>query len=272
MIFQVALDLRMYLRKEADDITALLKKLVAAIADKAEEGKGFIMPGYTRVTRPTYTFDLLLSNTTYEWYVRRVCSDNISPWSHSTFTTPQAPCSKPSRLAASHVSARGVTLDWYASSTHGSWAVHIEGDTVVDTIVYAHPVRLEQLTPSTYYTAKVRALCDDGAESEWSNTLNFTTLSPDGIAAPSGNADGMTVALYPNPASRHSAATLHIANADGDVLVTLLDMTGRELQRHRLPCAAGCSHRLDIQSVPQGYYFVKVQSPTSIAIRKLVVK
>ena len=44
------------------------------------------------------------------------------------------------------------------------------------------------------------------------------------------------------------------------------------LQRHRLPCAAGCSHRLDIQSVPQGYYFVKVQSPTSIAIRKLVVK
>ncbi|MBP5536278.1 MAG: T9SS type A sorting domain-containing protein [Bacteroidales bacterium] len=231
-----------------------------------------IMPGYTRVTRPTYTFDLLLSNTTYEWYVRRVCSDNVSPWSHSTFTTPQAPCSKPSRLATSHVSARGVTLDWYASSTHGSWAVHIEGDTVVDTVVYAHPVRLEQLSPSTYYTAKVRALCNDGGESEWSNALSFTTLDPEGIAAPSGNADGMEVTLYPNPASRHSAATLHIANADGDVLVSLLDMTGRELQRHRLTCAAGCSHRLDIQAVPQGYYFVKVQSPTSIAIRKLVVK
>ena len=231
-----------------------------------------IMPNYTRVSGSSHTFEVWWSGTTFDWFVRRVCSENVSPWSHSTFTTPQALCRKPTQLASSHVSAHGVTLDWTPSSDQSHWEVLIEGATVVDTVVYAHPVRLEQLTPSTQYTAKVRALCDDGAESEWSNTLNFTTLSPDGTAAPSGNADGMTVALYPNPVSRHSAATLHIANADGDVLVTLLDMTGRELQRHRLTCAAGCSHRLDIQAVPQGYYFVKVQSPTSIAIRKLVVK
>ena len=48
---QVALDIRMYLRDEADDITALLKKLVASVTDKAEEYKGTIMPGYTHLQR-----------------------------------------------------------------------------------------------------------------------------------------------------------------------------------------------------------------------------
>ncbi|MBQ8208731.1 MAG: argininosuccinate lyase [Clostridia bacterium] len=48
---QVALDIRMYLRDEADDIIALLKKLVNSVTDKAEEYKGTIMPGYTHLQR-----------------------------------------------------------------------------------------------------------------------------------------------------------------------------------------------------------------------------
>ncbi|MBQ7302299.1 MAG: argininosuccinate lyase [Clostridia bacterium] len=48
---QVALDVRMYLREEIDTITTLLKELVAAVADKAEEYKTAIMPGYTHLQR-----------------------------------------------------------------------------------------------------------------------------------------------------------------------------------------------------------------------------
>ncbi|MBE6792900.1 MAG: argininosuccinate lyase [Ruminococcaceae bacterium] len=48
---QVALDVRMYLRSEIDEITALLKKLVGVVADKAEEYKTAIMPGYTHLQR-----------------------------------------------------------------------------------------------------------------------------------------------------------------------------------------------------------------------------
>ncbi len=48
---QVALDLRMYLRDEIDEITDLTKKLIAAIAQKAEENKDAIMPGYTHLQR-----------------------------------------------------------------------------------------------------------------------------------------------------------------------------------------------------------------------------
>ena len=48
---QVALDLRMYLRDEANDIIALVKALLEAITGKAEEYKDAIMPGYTHLQR-----------------------------------------------------------------------------------------------------------------------------------------------------------------------------------------------------------------------------
>ena len=48
---QVALDIRMYLRSEIDEITALTRDLLAAVTDKAEEYKSAIMPGYTHLQR-----------------------------------------------------------------------------------------------------------------------------------------------------------------------------------------------------------------------------
>ncbi len=48
---QVALDIRMYLREEIDEISELVKALVAAITEKAEENKDAIMPGYTHLQR-----------------------------------------------------------------------------------------------------------------------------------------------------------------------------------------------------------------------------
>ncbi len=48
---QVALDLRLYLRNEIDEITALLKKMIGSLVVKAEEYKAAIMPGYTHMQR-----------------------------------------------------------------------------------------------------------------------------------------------------------------------------------------------------------------------------
>ncbi len=46
---QVALDLRLYLKKEGSAILAQLKDLLAVIAEKAEAGKALILPGYTHL-------------------------------------------------------------------------------------------------------------------------------------------------------------------------------------------------------------------------------
>lgn len=48
---QVALDLRMYLRDEADGIISLIKQLMGAILRQAEANLDVIMPGYTHLQR-----------------------------------------------------------------------------------------------------------------------------------------------------------------------------------------------------------------------------
>ena len=48
---QVALDLRLYLAEKTDDIAALVKELISAVTDKAEQYKDTIMPGYTHLQR-----------------------------------------------------------------------------------------------------------------------------------------------------------------------------------------------------------------------------
>ena len=48
---QVALDFRMYLRRELDEISGLTKKLCTTVVAKAEEYADCIMPGYTHLQR-----------------------------------------------------------------------------------------------------------------------------------------------------------------------------------------------------------------------------
>ncbi len=48
---QVALDIRMYLRDETEEILSLLRSLIAAILEQAKAHKATIMPGYTHLQR-----------------------------------------------------------------------------------------------------------------------------------------------------------------------------------------------------------------------------
>ena len=48
---QVALDVRLYLRDEVEELKALLKNLITVITDKAETYKATVMPGYTHLQR-----------------------------------------------------------------------------------------------------------------------------------------------------------------------------------------------------------------------------
>ena len=48
---QVALDIRMYLREQIDQMDALVRELIGAVTEKAEAYKDAIMPGYTHLQR-----------------------------------------------------------------------------------------------------------------------------------------------------------------------------------------------------------------------------
>lgn len=83
---QVALDLRLYLRDECAEIVALIKNLIAAVTDKAEEYKAAVMPGYTHLQRAqpitfghqlmAYSFMLLRDTDRINDCLKRL---NVSP-------------------------------------------------------------------------------------------------------------------------------------------------------------------------------------------------
>ena len=83
---QVALDVRMYLREEAENIIAKIKKLLVAVTEKAEENKSTIMPGYTHLQRAqpitfghhlmAYAMMLLRDIDRFKDVIKRI---NVSP-------------------------------------------------------------------------------------------------------------------------------------------------------------------------------------------------
>ncbi len=48
---QVAVDVRLYLRHECDNLIDMLRELIGVLCDKAEEGSDMVMPGYTHLQR-----------------------------------------------------------------------------------------------------------------------------------------------------------------------------------------------------------------------------
>ncbi len=48
---QVALDLRIYVKEEIEELSQLLKEMIESLTDKAEEYKKTVMPGYTHLQR-----------------------------------------------------------------------------------------------------------------------------------------------------------------------------------------------------------------------------
>ena len=73
---QVALDIRMYLRDETNDIIELLKNLIDVVVAKADEYKEAIMPGYTHLQRAqpiTFAHHLLAYGMMFSRDISRLC-------------------------------------------------------------------------------------------------------------------------------------------------------------------------------------------------------
>ena len=137
----------------------------------------------------TYTLSGLVPETQYQVYVQGDCgSEGLSnPTATRTFTT-DIPCPAPTRwqVVAHSIKSDQVDLSW--RSYADAWQICINGDedNLVD--VAASDVAIEGdivtytltgLAETTSYTVKMRANCgsEDGV-SEWTSTLNFTTIAP----------------------------------------------------------------------------------------------
>ena len=111
------------------------------------------------------------------------------------------------------------------------------------------------LDSATSYVAKVRSLCEDGRYSEWSSVA-FTTLSGGGSQEGIAAGDGMTVAIYPNPAT--TATTIAVKGVEGRVNVAIIGMDGRTVRTFTKDCPVDCEMVLDVEGLAKGSYVVRL--------------
>ena len=145
------------------------------------------------VTGNSYTITTLDPETQYVVRVKGVCDENTSPASNIVSFTTTVACPAPTNLANGDPETDQVVLSWKETANANEWQICLNGDcdnprtvTMSEISSTSYPgvpgveiynYILNNLTPGTAYTAKVRANCGNGdGVSEWSNEINFTTL------------------------------------------------------------------------------------------------
>ena len=215
-----------------------------------------------------HTVTGLANNQTYFVKVRAICSENrYSDWSDTTnFTT--ATCQPVSNLGKSNITAHSATISWNAPSAsvenfeieYGLRGFNQGSGTLV-TVNGAVSYNLTGLLAETAYDVYVRSVCAEGANSTWS-AISVTTLAEqEGIE----DVDNASISLYPNPAS----STVTLTGIAGMATVTVVDMNGRVSGEWTVNDG---TLTIDVTSMAQGAYFVRIVGEQVNAIRKLIVR
>lgn len=87
-------------------------------------------------------------------------------------------CKKPKSLTCTATTIYGATLDWTAGSDETQWLLQYSENGVLwskEITVDSKPYTLTNLSPGTFYFARVRAVCDETEMSAYSNVTTFTT-------------------------------------------------------------------------------------------------
>ena len=124
----------------------------------------------------------LAPNTQYQFRVRAICDaaeGRISDWVVAGFVTDELPCFAPEDLHTTGLGITTATLAWNAEAGQQQWSIHV-WNTANDYnyTADANPMTVTGLTANTTYFAAVKTICGNGAaESEYSDTIQFTTNS-----------------------------------------------------------------------------------------------
>ena len=155
-------------------------------------------------TDTTYTFNGLTANTEYTVGVRAVCAGGLtSDWVTVTLTTAEHPCFVPTNVTTSLVTFDGVTVGWTPGENETSWEVNVTGPSYDQTFATTtNPYAVTGLNAGETYTVKVRAICSETQQSDWSEPAQFTTERCQPVSGVAANATEPTTATVTwNPAS-----------------------------------------------------------------------
>ena len=129
----------------------------------------------TNVTTASYTFTNLTSGTQYTAYVRANCEDIDDPsaWASINFTTEEetVTCDKPTALTIVDSTETTVKISW--TGTASKYSVQRDNETAVE--VTTNSYEFTNLTAGSTYSVKVKSICGENSESDWSDALTIKT-------------------------------------------------------------------------------------------------
>ena len=228
----------------------------------------------TATTNP-YTITGLTSGMTYTVEVRALCGQNSDiegDWSDGIQVTTEV-CVGVDSVSVSDITASGATATWQPTAealgyriSYGEYDFIESQATRIDLPANATSYTFTGLEENFHYEFYVQTKCDENLYSAVAaeDRVDFTTLeSTEGIY----DVETGTLTLYPNPAS--SNVTLTVSGFDGEVTVEIVDMNGRAVATYQ---TVNSELGLDVSSLSQGAYFVRVTGERQTAVRKLIVR
>jgi len=179
-------------------------------------------PAETTVNTNAYAASNLSAATAYAFRVRSLCDDNeTSDWVVINFTTDSLPCMIPSDFQTTTVGYTTATFAWTANGNENQWAIHVwdnNGSNEVE--VSSNPATVTGLLANHTYNAAVKAICGNGAaESEYSDTIQFTTSAcaqVTGVTATNVTATSATLSWNPTGAANYRIEYGEIGFSQGD--------------------------------------------------------
>ena len=228
------------------------------------------------VTSNPYTVTGLAPHTTYYAAVKAICGGGLAESEYSDtiqFTTET--CAQVTGVSVSQITANSAVVSWNAVD-----AVKYEieygdrnfnqgtGTTIV--VNQGTSYTLTGLTADYDYSVFVRAYCEENVDGAWSDQVDFTTPEQgggQGVLTVDGSAN---ISIFPNPTT--AATTIAISGVNGEVEIAIVDMNGRTVASETMSCNGDCTKRMEVSSLAQGAYFVRVKGDNLNMVKKLIVK
>ena len=124
--------------------------------------------------------------------------------------------------------------------------------------------RLENLNPAQWYVAYVRALCDGGEYTNWTDSVRFYIAGDTTqINIPYTILEEYTH-IIPNPATDK----VNIFSSFSIRKIEIYSLKGVKVKEE---VVSNTSSTIDVSNLSEGIYLVKVYTPSGVATKKLVI-
>ncbi len=188
----------------------------------------------------------------------------------------QSTCIAPAGLVATNITFNSVTLRWNAASTATNYTARYRGvgaNTWTQTTVSATQLSLNRLSPNATYEWQVRSNCT-GGNSDWSFTCTFKLGQPNSSNCGTGltNPSIAGIQVFPNPAKDFLEIQVgQVSGGDPSLQLRLTDTMGRTVRQMEIDSSSR-SHRLDVSTLANGMYYVKIENDTVSYLTKIVIQ